>query len=139
MSMAIHEAEEMAHHPGGFLKFGMAVLVTILTALAPLAVPGHHISHAEWVNVIITGLGAVTVVIIPNLTGGIGHYAKYVVGAITAAMVVLSSLLAQGAGVGLAEIIQMLIAAVGALGIFAVPNMGGQAQAQRPMTRPAVG
>ena len=101
-----------------YLKFLAEVLATILAGLVAALAGDDAISVAEGINVLILALGAVAVLGAGNLPAGVWAYTKSIVAAATAGAVVLASAITDG--VTTAELLQVLIAAVGAVGVFAV-------------------
>jgi hypothetical protein len=96
-----------------------AVAATVLTALLPLIVDS-HLSAVEVINLCIVGASAIGVAVVPNLTGGIAKYAKLVLAVIGAVLVLLTSFISDGVLSG-DEIVQLVVAAFGALGVYALP------------------
>lgn len=101
-----------------YLKTIVHVLAAVLTAVLPLIFVDHALTNSEWVNVAIVAVGAVGVYFGPNLPGA--AYTKGILAALTAALTVLQS--AITGGVNHAELIQIVVAALGALGVLGVPN-----------------
>lgn len=94
-----------------------AVVATVLSALY-LALGDNSISSTEWVNVAIAGVGAAAVFAAPNVP--FAKYTKSVIAALTAGLVVLQSAITDG--VTQTELIQISIAVLGAVGVYAVKN-----------------
>lgn len=101
-----------------YAKFAAIVLATVLSAITAALAGDSVISPQEWVNVAILGVGAAGVFAAPNVPGA--AYTKSILAVLTAVLTVLASVIIGG--VGTTEIIQMILAALGALGVFAVPN-----------------
>lgn len=101
-----------------YSKFIAIVLATILSALSAALVGDNVISPQEWVNVAILAVGAAGVFAAPNVPGA--KYTKSILAVLAAALTVLASVIVGG--VGTAELIQIGIAALGALGVYSVPN-----------------
>lgn len=99
-----------------YTKFIVQVIITVLTALAAVWAGG--VTPVEWVNVAIVGAGALAVFTAPNVPGA--EYTKGILAAITAGLVVLSS--AITGGLAFVEIVQIIVAAAGAVGVFAFEN-----------------
>lgn len=93
------------------------VVVTILVALAAVWTGG--VTPLEWVNVAIVGVTALNVFAAPNVPGA--AYTKGILSAAGAGLVVLASAI-TGGGVTFPEIVQIVVAALGAVGVFALPN-----------------
>jgi hypothetical protein len=95
------------------------VVATVLTALLPLFVDG-HLSAVEIINLCIIGASAIGVAIVPNLSAGVAKYAKSILAVIGAVLVLLTSYISDGVLSG-DEIVQLVVAAFGALGVYALP------------------
>jgi hypothetical protein len=102
-----------------YLKFGVQVLATVLAALATALFGDNHITMNEGVNILILALGSIAVLGAGNLPAGVWSYTKSIVAAATAAAVVLESALITS-GVSPTEWVQIILAALGAVGVFAV-------------------
>lgn len=107
-----------------YLKFGAQVLATVLAALATALFGDNRITTNEGVNILILALGSIAVLGAGNLPAGVWSYTKSIVAAATAAAVVLESALLTS-GVSPTEWVQIILAALGAVGVFAVrgPNV----------------
>ena len=104
-----------------YTKFIVQAVVTVLVALA--AVWTGCVSPVEWVNVAIVGVGALGVFAAPNVPGAV--YTKGILAALTAGLVVLASAIVGG--ITFPELVQIIVAAAGAVGVFAFknePNVG---------------
>lgn len=104
-----------------YAKSAAAIVVTILSAILAASTGDGVVDAAEWVNVAILAVGACAVFAAPNVPGA--QYTKTVIAALTAALTVLASVILGG--VDTTDVIQMVVAAAGAVGVFAVPNEGG--------------
>lgn len=102
-----------------YQKFVAQVVATVLAALVPALADG-KLSTAEWVNVGIIGLGAVAVLGAGNLPVGVWQHTKTIVSVATAVLVTIASFLTGG--LSTTEWIQIGMAALGAVGVFAVPG-----------------
>lgn len=101
----------------GFGKAVAQVLATVLAALVPLLSAG-SISPSEFFSVVLIGVSAVGVGLVPNLNAGVAKYAKGAVAVATAILTLLVSFVADGSYViSGAEWAQIAIAALGALGV----------------------
>ena len=103
-----------------YAKSALAVLATVLAALVPALVGG--VSTAEWLNVVIIGAGAAAVFAAPNVP--FAKYTKSVLALVAAVATALVTFVGAG---GLATVtqgqwLQVAIVALGALGVYAVPN-----------------
>lgn len=101
-----------------YSKFIAVVIATVLSAVSAALLGDNVISPQEWVNVAILGVGAAGVFAAPNVPGA--AYTKSVLAVLAAVLTVLASVIVGG--VGTAEIIQMVLAGLAALGVYAVPN-----------------
>lgn len=102
------------------MKYGKS-LVAALTAAVVVAYQAltgdHHIDAVEWVSVAIAGVTAVGVYVVP-----MSPYAKWAKTAVAVVLAVLQILTtAILGGVGVDEILLMLITAAGAAGIYVAP------------------
>lgn len=104
-------------------RYAKAVVEVVITVLAALAVVwAGGVSVEEWVNVAIIAAGALGVFAAPNVPGA--EYTKAVLASITAGLVVLASVITTG--VGFPELVQIVIAAAGAVGVYVIPNKGAR-------------
>lgn len=101
-----------------YAKAALAVVVTVLAAVVAALTGDNTISSTEWVNVAILAVGACGVFAAPNVPGA--RYTKAVLAVLTAGLTVLVSAIVGG--VSPTELIQIIIAAAGAVGVYAVPN-----------------
>lgn len=100
-----------------YAKLAAQVVTTILVALVPyLAVGG--LDASAWVNVAIVGVGAAAVFAGPNVPGA--PVTKLILSALAAVLVLLSSFITGG--ITLDEWLQLALAALGALGVYALPG-----------------
>lgn len=103
---------------GKYAKFVAIVVATVLSAITAALVGDSVISPQEWVNIAILGVGAAGVFAAPNVPGA--KYTKSILAALAAGLTVLASVIIGG--VHMVEIIQIALAVLGALGVYAVPN-----------------
>jgi peptidoglycan biosynthesis protein MviN/MurJ (putative lipid II flippase) len=98
-----------------------AVLAAVLPALTNHAglLPDGHLGASGVANIVVLGAAAVQVFSAPNTPGW--RWAKTIAAAVAAGGVVLISALTD-ADVGAAEWVQIGMAVLGALGVYAVPN-----------------
>jgi len=101
-----------------YSKFVAIVIATILSAISAALIGDNIISPQEWVNVAILGVGAAGVFAAPNVPGA--KYTKSILAVLTAVLTVLASAIIGG--IGTAELVQIAIAGLGALGVYQVPN-----------------
>lgn len=102
-----------------YAKLFAMVATTVLVALVPF-LSDNVVTGAEWINIAIIGVGAAAVFAAPNVPGA--RYTKAVLAVLSAVLVLLASFITNGLNVS--EVIQLVIAAAGALGVYAVPNAG---------------
>lgn len=95
-----------------------AVLATIISGVLAALTGDGAVSNVEWVNVAILAVGAASVFAAPNVPGA--AYTKSVLAVLAAVLTVLTS--AITAGISNTEWLQIAMAALGALGVYAVPN-----------------
>jgi hypothetical protein len=104
-----------------YLKFFAAAVVTVLAAVAAALTGDGVVSATEWVNVALLGAGALAVFAGPNVPGAV--YTKFFLALLTAGLTVLVSAIVDG--ITTVEWIQIILAAAGAVGVYAVPNVPG--------------
>ncbi len=100
-----------------YRKFYAAVLATILSAVVAASTDG-AITHDEWVNVAIAGVSACAVFTAPNVP--YARYTKSVIAVLMAVLTLLVSFISDG--VSTPELLQLVIAGLGALGVYGVSN-----------------
>lgn len=93
------------------------VIATIIAAIVAAMTGDNVISAQEWVNVAILGVGAAMVFAAPNVPGA--RYTKTVLAVLTAVLTLLASYITGG--LTQTEILQMVLAALGALGVYVAP------------------
>jgi hypothetical protein len=98
-------------------KFLAMVVATILTAVLAAMAGDNVVSSTEWVNVAIAGVGAAAVFTAPNIPGA--ALTKSVLAVLTAVLMVLASAIVGG--VSTTEWMQIGLAALGAVGVYAAP------------------
>lgn len=101
-----------------YTKAGVAVLATIISAIIAALTGDSHIDVVEWINIAITGVGALSVFTAPNVPGA--PITKFVLAGLSAVLVLLVNLIADG--ITVSEWLQLAIAGLGALGVYALPN-----------------
>lgn len=102
-----------------YLKFFAQVAATVLAAAYPL-LSDNTLSTGEIINLIILGLGAVGVLGAGNLPEGVWKYTKFFVSVATAVFLLLASVVTDG--VTNAELVQLVIAGLGAAGVRRAPG-----------------
>lgn len=105
-----------------YAKFFAAIVATVLSAIVAAQTGDGVVSNQEWVNVAILGVGAAGVFAAPNVPGSI--YTKSILAVLTAVLTLLASQITNG--LSQTEVIQLVVAALGALGVYAVPNKTAQ-------------
>jgi hypothetical protein len=111
-----------------YSKLVMQVVVTVAAAVVAALTGDNLVSSVEWVNVAIAGVGAAAVFAGPNIPGA--AYTKAILAALAAILMILVSAITDG--LQTVEIIQMVIAAAGAVGVYAVPNRGQEVSYDDP-------
>ena len=101
-----------------YAKFLTAIAIAVVSSVSVALTGDGKIDHVEWINIAIAAVGAVSVYAAPNVPGAM--YTKSILAALTAGLTVAASLITDG--ISPSEWGQIIIAGVGALGIYAVPN-----------------
>lgn len=110
-----------------YAKALLAVLATVVSAVIAALAGGGAMTPVAWVNVLLAGLGACAVFAAPNVPGA--RYTKAVLAVLTTVGTALVPLLSAGHAFTAADLLQLLVAALGAVGVFAVPNRTAPAPA----------
>jgi hypothetical protein len=115
-----------------YLKSGAAVAAAVLAAVVAALTGDNAIDASEWANVVILGCGAAAVFAAPNVPGA--RYTKLILAVITAMATAAVSLVSDG--ISLTDALQIASAALGALGVYQLPNRrpAGDAGAAAPGT-----
>lgn len=100
-----------------YAKAIAAVVATVLSGLVAALLDG-VISPEEWINVAILFAGACMVFTAPNVPGA--RYTKSALAVITAVLTLAVNLIPGG--ITMSEWLQFGVAALGALGVWGVPN-----------------
>ena len=103
-----------------YAKAGAAAVATILSAAVVSLTGDAVIDDVEWINIAIAGVGALAVFAAPNVPGA--RVTKAVLAVLSAVLVLLVNLIADG--ITMSEWMQLGVAALGALGVYSVPNTG---------------
>lgn len=103
-----------------YAKLWCQILVTVLLAVIAALAGDNVISSVEWINVAIVGVGAAAVFTGPNIPGAAAT--KSILSVLAAVLVILTSAITDG--IQSVEIMQMVVAALGALGVYVIPNRG---------------
>jgi hypothetical protein len=114
------EPEDNQGEAMNYAKAGAAVVATILSAVVAALTGDAAIGDVEWINIAIAGVGALAVFAGPNVPGA--RVTKAVLAVLSAVLVLLVNLIVDG--VTMSEWMQLGVAALGALGVYAVPNSG---------------
>ena len=104
-----------------YAKSLLMVVATVVSALIVALGGDQAIDSVEWVNVAIAGVTAAAVFTGPNVAGA--TITKFVLAALGAVLTLLVNVISDG--VSLSEWLQLLVAALGALGVYAIPNRQG--------------
>jgi hypothetical protein len=99
-----------------YTKFIVQAVIAVLVALAAVWTDG--VTANEWVNVSIVGVGALSVFTAPNVPGA--ENTKTILSALAAGLVVLNSVITNG--ITFPETVQIIVAAAGAVGVYAFAN-----------------
>jgi len=121
--MGAHEKQEpieQGETTMNYAKAGAAVVATVLSAIVAALTGDGVVGDVEWINIAIAGVGALAVFAAPNVPGA--RYTKAVLAVLSAVLMLLTNLIADG--VTISEWMQLGVAALGALGVYAVPNTG---------------
>lgn len=104
-----------------YAKAIAAVVATVLSGVIAALTGDGVVSTAEWINVAILAAGALAVFTAPNVPGA--RVTKAVLAVITAVLTLAVQLIGDGT-LDMTEWLQLAMAALGALGVYAVPNSG---------------
>jgi hypothetical protein len=102
-----------------YLKFAAQIVVTALSVLVA-ALADDTVDAAEWINVLIAALGAVSVLGAGEVPETVWAHMKTYVAAATAGAVLLVSFVSDGGSITTSEWLQVALAAAGAIGVAAV-------------------
>lgn len=102
------------------MKAIIQALATVLAAIVPAFAAG-PLDATGWFNVIVLAMGAIMVYNAANIPGW--NYAKLIASAVSAVVVLLISV--WEGGLTTPEIMQLILAFLGALGVGAIPNGEG--------------
>jgi hypothetical protein len=101
-----------------YSKFIAIVVATVLSGISAALLGDNTISPAEWVNIAVLAVGALAVFAAPNVPGA--AYTKTILAVLAAGLTVLTSVITGG--IAPVEWIQIALAGLGALGVYAIPN-----------------
>lgn len=102
-----------------YAKTVAQILATGVAAVLVALTGDGAFSDVELINVAIAVVGAVGVLYVPNAPNG--PVAKLVVSALMAVLTLAVNLIADG--VTISEWLQLVMAALGAIGVYAIPNL----------------
>lgn len=101
-----------------YAKFIAIVAATVISGIIAAMAGDSIISPTEWVNIAILGVGALGVFAAPNVPGA--AYTKSILAVLAAVLTVLASSIIGG--ISTTELLQIAMAGLGALGVYAIPN-----------------
>src|SRR5690349_601238 len=101
-----------------YAKAFAAIVATVISGVIAALSGDGVVDAQEWVNVALLAAGAAAVFAAPNVPGA--RYTKAVLAVLTAVLTLAVNLITGG--LDLTEWLQLAIAALGALGVYAVPN-----------------
>jgi hypothetical protein len=101
-----------------YKKAFAAVAATILSAVVAALTGDGSVNPVEWVNIAILAVGSAAVFAAPNVPGA--AYTKSILAVLTAVLTLLTSVITDG--ISVTEWMQLALAALSALGVYAVPN-----------------
>lgn len=105
-----------------YLKFLAAVVLTVLVAIVGFLSKG-PMTNLDWINVAIVGVGALAIFAAPNVPGA--EYTKTILAVLAAVLTALHTFIASGVSLSTSQILQIVIVAIGAIGIHVVPSPVG--------------
>lgn len=112
---------------GRYAKFILAVMATIISGIVVSLTGDEEITTVEWVNISISGVGACAVFAAPNVPGAM--YTKSILAVLTACLTLIASFISDG--LTTSEWLQVAIAGMGAVGVWAVPNSTNEAMSAK--------
>lgn len=101
-----------------YAKFVAIVVATVLSGITAALAGDSVVSATEWVNIAILAVGALGVFAAPNVPGA--AYTKSILAVLAAVLTVLASAIVGG--ISTTEWLQIALAGLGALGVYAIPN-----------------
>lgn len=96
------------------------VVATVVSAVIAALTGDGIVSNPEWVNIAILGVGAASVFTAPNIPGF--KYTKVVLAVLFGTLTVLASAIIGG--ITTTEWLQILMAGLAAVGVYAAPKSG---------------
>ena len=117
-----------------YAKALAAVAATVLSGIVVALMAG-AITPVQWVNIAIAGIGACAVFAAPNVPGAM--YTKSIIAVLTAVLTFISTVVAgcvnfSTCHISTADWLQVAVIALGALGIYAVPNKTTEVRSANP-------
>jgi drug/metabolite transporter (DMT)-like permease len=103
-----------------YLKPLAQLAATVLSAALVLLTDNENLSRIDWLNIIMTGLGAAMVLGAGNLPDGVWKYTKAIVSALIAALVIVHTVWSTQADLETRHWIEMGLAALATLGVYTV-------------------
>lgn len=103
-----------------YAKAFAAIVATVLSGVIAALTGDGAVDAQEWVNVALLAAGAAAVFAAPNVPGS--RYTKAVLAVLTAVLTLAVNLITGG--LDLTEWLQLGMAALTPLGVYAVPNTG---------------
>jgi hypothetical protein len=120
-----------------YLKFIAQVFATGVAAIVA-ASADNRVDAAEWINVLILTLGAVSVLGAGELPAGVWAHTKTIVAGVTAGAVLAVSYVSDGWYITTTEWLQIGLAVLAAIGIAVVPGPKVQALRGAGLQQPGV-
>lgn len=121
--------------PGRFVKLAAAVFGAVASAVVAMGLTGGRITTAEWLNIVIAGIGAIHVWYVTETSDN--PNGKAVLAALTAGLITLQSFVTTSMHVNLTMWMQVGLAALTATGIWAAPSLAKTQQKQIRFMDPA--
>jgi len=103
-----------------YLKPLAQLLFTVLSVILTSLVDGEAMTRVDWINVTITGFGAIMVLGAGNFPEGVWRYTKAILSAAIAALVTIHSVWATGGNLDTSHWISIVLAALATLGVYGV-------------------
>lgn len=121
-------------------KYGKFIAQVFFTAVGAVvaALVDDRIDAAEWINVAILTMGAISVLGAGEFTEGVWRHTKTIVSAATAALTLLASFVSDGGLITTSEWLQIALAAASVLGVAVTPGPKVQALRGPGLQRPGV-
>lgn len=101
-----------------YAKSLAAVVATVASTVVAAFTGDNYIGNVEWINIAIAGTAALAVFTAPNVPGA--RITKFVLAFLMAVLTLAVTLI--GDGITISEWLQLLVAGLGAVGVYAVRN-----------------